>query len=110
MSKALFSDIFDTGIPSDIAAEFKNCIIERCALDTEERTLNTVLKSEKYISAEMRQQLFAALKNALRLNSCFISCVFSGDAFCPGACSDIAAEIKVKNAAINGYFRLTATA
>lgn len=104
MSKALFSDIFDTGIPSDIAAEFKNCIIERCALDTEERTLNTVLKSEKYISAEMRQQLFAALKNALRLNSCFISCVFSGDAFCPGACSDIAAEIKVKNAAINGYF------
>ena len=104
MSKALFSDIFDTGIPSDIAAEFKNCIIERCALDTEERTLNTVLKSEKYISAEMRQQLFTALKNALRLNSCLVSCVFSGDAFCPGACSDIAAEIKVKNAAINGYF------
>lgn len=104
MSKALFSDIFDTGIPSDIAAEFKNCIIERCALDTEERTLNTALKSEKYISAEMRQQLSAALKNALRLNSCLVSCVFSGDAFCPGACSDIAAEIKIKNAAINGYF------
>lgn len=104
MSKALFSDIFDTGIPSDIAAEFKNCIIERCALDTEERTLDTVLKSEKYISAEMRQQLSAALKNALRLNSCFISCVFSGEALCPDACSDIAAEIKVKNAAINGYF------
>mgnify|MGYP004526286441 FL=1 len=104
MSKALFSDIFDTGIPSDIAAEFKNCIIERCALDTEERTLNTALKSEKYISAEMRQQLSAALKNALRLNSCFISCVFSGEALCPDACSDIAAEIKIKNAAINGYF------
>lgn len=104
MSKALFSDIFDTGIPSDIAAEFKNCIIERCALDTEERTLDTVLKSEKYISAEMRQQLSAALKNALRLNSCFISCVFSGEALCPDACSDIAAEIKIKNAAINGYF------
>ena len=104
MSKALFSDIFDTGIPSDIAAEFKNCIIERCALDTEERTLNTVLKSEKYISAEMRQQLSTALKNALRLNSCLVSCVFSGEALCPDACSDIAAEIKVKNAAINGYF------
>ena len=104
MSKALFSDIFDTGIPSDIAAEFNNCIIERCTLDTEERTLDTVLKSEKYISAEMRQQLSAALKDALRLNSCFISCVFSGEALCPDACSDIAAEIKVKNAAINGYF------
>lgn len=104
MSKALFSDIFDTGIPSDIAAEFKNCIIERCALDTEERTLNTALKSEKYISAEMRQQLSAALKNALRLNFCLVSCAFSGDAFCPDACSDIAAEIKIKNAAINGYF------
>ena len=104
MSKALFSDIFDTGIPSGIAAEFNNCIIERCALDTEERTLNTALKSEKYISAEMRQQLSAALKDALRLNSCFISCVFSGEALCPDACSDIAAEIKIKNAAINGYF------
>lgn len=104
MSKALFSDIFDTGIPSDIAAEFKNCIIERCALDTEERTLDTVLKSEKYISAEMKHRLSAVLKDALRLNSCFISCVFSGDAFCPDACSDIAAEIKIKNAAINGYF------
>ena len=104
MSKALFSDIFDTGIPSDIAAEFNNCIIERCALDTEERTLDTVLKSEKYISAEMKHRLFAALKDALRLNSCFISCVFSGEALCPDACSDIAAEIKVKNAAINGYF------
>lgn len=104
MSKALFSDIFDTGIPSDIAAEFKNCIIERCTLDTEERTLDTVLKSEKYISAEMKHRLFAALKDALRLNSCFISCVFSGEALCPDACSDIAAEIKVKNAAINGYF------
>ena len=104
MSKALFSDIFDTGIPSDIAAEFKNCIIERCALDTEERTLDTVLKSEKYISAEMKHRLFAALKDALRLNSCFISCIFSGEALCPDACSDIAAEIKVKNAAINGYF------
>lgn len=104
MSKALFSDIFDTGIPSDIAAEFNNCIIERCALDTEERTLDTVLKSEKYISAEMKHRLFAALKDALRLNSCFISCIFSGEALCPDACSDIAAEIKVKNAAINGYF------
>ena len=104
MSKALFSDIFDTGIPSDIAAEFKNCIIERCALDTEERTLDTVLKSEKYISAEMKHRLSAALKDALRLNSCLVSCVFSGEALCPDACSDIAAEIKIKNAAINGYF------
>ncbi len=104
MSKALFSDIFDTGIPSDIAAEFKNCIIERCALDTEERTLDTVLKSEKYISAEMKFRLSAALKDALRLNSCLVSCVFSGEALCPAACSDIAAEIKIKNAAINGYF------
>ena len=104
MPKALFSDIFDTEIPSDIAAEFKNCIIERCALDTEERTLDTVLKSEKYISAEMKHRLSAALKDALRLNSCLVSCVFSGEAFCPAACSDIAAEIKIKNAAINGYF------
>lgn len=104
MSKALFSDIFDMGIPSGIAAEFNNCIIERCELDTENRTLNTVLKSEKYISFEAQQQLSAALKNALALNFCSVSCVFPEEAFCSDACTDITAEIKVKNAAINGYF------
>lgn len=104
MSKALFSDIFDTGIPSDIADEFNNCIIERCALDMDERTLNTRLKSEKYISAQKRQALSDALKNALSLNSCFVSCIFSEESFCSVACADIAAELKAKNAAINGYF------
>ncbi|MFQ8953967.1 MAG: PHP domain-containing protein [Oscillospiraceae bacterium] len=44
------------------------------------------------------------LKNALKLNECHIACIFSEDALIPAACADIVAELKVKNAALNGYF------
>lgn len=44
------------------------------------------------------------LKDRLKLNACSVNCNFTPNALIPAACSDIAAEIKVKNAAINGYF------
>lgn len=44
------------------------------------------------------------LKDRLKLNVCSVNCNFTPNALIPAACSDIAAEIKVKNAAINGYF------
>ena len=62
------------------------------------------LKAEKYITTESRNELVNQLKNALKLNECHISCVFSEDALIPTACADIAAELKLKNAALNGYF------
>ena len=104
MSKALFSQIFDTAVSHNISEIFGGTVIEKCSLDTEERALNAVLRAEKYISAESRNELVNQLKNALKLNECHISCIFSEDALIPAACSDIAAELKVKNAALNGYF------
>lgn len=104
MGKALFSQIFDRGLSADISEIFGSTVIEKCSLDTDERALNAELKAEKYITAESQNELVNQLKNALKLNECHISCIFSGDALIPTACADIAAELKVKNAALNGYF------
>lgn len=104
MGKAKFSQIFDTGLSADISEIFGSTVIEKCSLDTDERALNAELKAEKYIPAEKQHGLVNQLKNALKLNECHISCVFSEDALIPAACADIVAELKVKNAALNGYF------
>lgn len=104
MSKALFSDIFDSCIPADLTGEFNKCIIEKCALDTELRTLTLVLSNENYILREHQFLLNVMLKDRLKLNACSVNCNFTPKALIPAACSDIAAEIKIKNAAINGYF------
>jgi len=104
VGKAKFSQIFDTGLSADISEIFGSTVIEKCSLDTDERALNAELKAEKYITAESRNELVNQLKNALKLNECHIACIFSEDALIPAACADIVAELKVKNAALNGYF------
>ena len=104
MGKAKFSQIFDTGLSADISEIFGSTVIEKCSLDTDERALNAELKAEKYITAESRNELVNQLKNALKLNECHIFCIFSEDALIPTACADITAELKLKNAALNGYF------
>ena len=87
MGKAKFSQIFDTGLSADISEIFGSTVIEKCSLDTDERALNAELKSEKYITAESRNELVNQLKNALKLNECHISCIFSEDALIPAACA-----------------------
>lgn len=104
MGKALFSQIFDRGLSADISEIFGSTVIEKCSLDTDERALNAELRAEKYITAESRNELVNQLKNALKLNECHIACIFSEDALIPAACADITAELRLKNAALNGYF------
>ena len=102
MAKALFSDIFGANVSSSNAVQA--CTVEHCGLNIEERTLDITLKSENYITAEERNKLHNALLAALRLNSCEISFIYAENALDSAACADIIAEIKVKNAALNGYF------
>ena len=104
MGKAKFSLIFDTGLSADISEIFGSTVIEKCSLDTDERALNAELKAEKYIPSEKQHELVNQLKNALKLNECHIACIFSEDALIPAACADITAELRLKNAALNGYF------
>ena len=104
MGKALFSEIFGTFVSADIAGIFNKCKIVRCSLETDERTLSLVLTSENYITRENHLQLSDALILALRLTDCSVLCVFAETALDSTACADIISEIKVKNAALNGYF------
>lgn len=103
MSKALFSDIFGDWIKGENAEIFKNSVIERCGLDPDSRSLTLELKSDNYITSENRLRLHDMLCGALKLNSCEISCLCGG-APDSGACADIISELKLKNAALNGYF------
>ncbi|MEE1239249.1 MAG: PHP domain-containing protein, partial [Acutalibacteraceae bacterium] len=102
MAKALFSDIFGANIPSSDSVQ--NCIVEHCGLDLEERTLNITLKSENYITITERSALNSALSSALKLNSCEIGFIYGENALDRNACADIVAELRLKNAALNGYF------
>ena len=102
MAKALFSDIFGANISSSSAVQA--CTVEHCGLDMEERTLDITLKSENYITMNERNALHNSLSAALRLNSCEVSFIYGESALDSAACADIIAEIKVKNAALNGYF------
>ncbi len=104
MSKALFSDIFNNGLRSETVAEFSDAVIEGCALDTEARSLKLKLKNEKYIAAAGLRALTDELKAVLGLNFCSIEGIYPPEALSPEACADTVAELKIKNAALNGYF------
>ena len=56
MGKAKFSQIFDTGLSADISEIFGSTVIEKCSLDTDERALNAELRTERYITAESRNE------------------------------------------------------
>ena len=102
MAKALFSVIFGNNISASGAV--LSSTVEHCGLDMEERTLDITLKSENYITMNERSALHSALLSALKLNSCELSFIYGENAFDSAACADIISEIKVKNAALNGYF------
>ena len=56
MGKALFSQIFDTGLSADISEIFGDTVIEKCSLDTDERALNAELKAELESIKEMLKE------------------------------------------------------
>ena len=104
MSKPKFSDIFAMCIHQELFNLIADRVIEKCNLDTENRSLTIELGTENYIEKETQLKIQNELKDALRLSACEVSFAYSEDAFCNTACADIAAELKIKNPALNGYF------
>ena len=104
MAKASFSELFGSYVSGGLSEIFADCTVEHCALELEDRTLEITIKSDKYITHETKNRLLEALKSALRLDSCTVSCIYGKAALDSFACKDIIAEIKVKNAILNGYF------
>ena len=104
MSKPSFSDIFGMCLSSDKMSLIRDCPIEKCSLDTDVRSLSIEIASEAYIERELQLNIQNSLKDVLRLTSCQVVFSYNTSAFCSAACSDIAAELKIKNPSLNGYF------
>ncbi len=104
MAKPRFSEIFGTFLEGETANAVNNCLIEKCELDTAERSLDICLSAQEYIDKEHQVRLLNCLKGTLRLNSCHIDFSFPSELFCKKACEDIVNELKIKNPSLNGYF------
>lgn len=104
MAKALLCDLFGTYLPEALNETIGKTVVEKCTLSFEERSLEVELESESYITKETRIKTEYAIKEALKLDRIFILYTFSPSAFCSEACEELTAEIKIKNAALNGYF------
>ncbi len=104
MSKPKFSDIFGVFPQKEIAEILENCIIEKCALQIEQRSISCLFFSDAYINRDVQKNIFDYILNTLRLSSCEIAYKFSAHCFCSEACGDIAEELRLKNALFNGYF------
>lgn len=104
MGKALFSDIFGMYLGDELNNKVKDCLVEKCNLDVENRSLNAVLQAEDYINKTEQIEITDKIKTLLKLRECDFSYIFAPSALGVEACFDIISEIKVKSAAINGYF------
>ena len=104
MAKPLFSEIFGAYFGEELNNALSGCTVEGCKLSMEERTLELALHSSDYINRNVQTEIINTLKSVLRLINCAVLFTFEAGAFCETAWSDIATEIKLKNAALNGYF------
>ncbi len=106
MAKAAFADIFAAYLTDKLNEITQFSTIEKCELDLQGRTLNALIKSETYINRAEQLEIYELLKDALKLKEATFDYIFVPEALCNEACADAVAEIKLKNAALNGYFAL----
>ncbi len=104
MAKPKFSDIFGACIGQELASYVADKTIEKCSLDTENRTMSISLCCEEYIGKDIQLKIQNALKETLRLSDCTFEFLCDSSAFCTAACADIVAEMRIKNPSLNGYF------
>ena len=104
MSYPLFSDIFGMYFNEQVDSVLSNGRVSSCKLDMEERTLLAEITSESYIDREIQLNITDTLKTLLKLSECDVEFFFGGAAICEKALADITAELRLKNAALNGYF------
>ena len=102
--KPLFSDIFGMYFGEEVNNILKESQIEKCNLDINKRTLQAEIKSNGYINKDTQINIQNTIKDTLKLLECNIYFLFAQENFNTAAAEDICAEIKIKNAALNGYF------
>ena len=104
MAKALLSDLFGSYLSEELNQIVGNAIVEKCTLNIENRYLEVQIESDHYINRQAQFDTEQTIKQALKLEEIEISFTFSSDALCAEACEELVNEIKIKNAALNGYF------
>ena len=100
MPKPIFSEIFGSFPETDTV---NNSIVENCRLDIEARSMDVTLSCDLYIGLSVQRQINDYIKNTLKLEKSSVSFLFPQSAFCIDAGKDIAEEIRLKNAPLNGY-------
>ncbi len=104
MATPYFSDIFGEYLPKELLLALEGALAEKISLDIDTRTLEIIIKTDKYITLTEQAGLQDILKSALRLEKSDITYNFSKSAFCEQVCVDTLQRIRLKNAALNGYF------
>lgn len=102
--KPLLNEVLDGFLTTELKNAAGGAEVLKCVLDIDSRTLEMELYSADYIKRADILGLQDVLKDTLRLVSCAVSAQFSAQALSEAACADIAAELKLKNPAFNGYF------
>lgn len=99
-----FAELFGGYIEEPLLSDFAAAQITHCDLDTEKRRLDVEIESDYYIN----RKSIASFKNLIRLklglNSVEIQTRFLPAALSGAACADIADELRLKSALLNGYF------
>ena len=103
MQRPSFSDIFGVYLSQNIK-EVEKAVVLKCSLDMENRSLIAEISSEAYISRENQFNVINAVKEALKLDKCLMEFKFSEEALTAEAIADLTAQIRMQNAAFNGYF------
>ena len=103
MQRPSFSDIFGVYLSQNIK-EVEKAVVLKCSLDMETRSLIAEIFSEAYISRENQFNVINGVKDALKLDKCLMEFKFSEVALTAEAIADLTAQIRMQNAAFNGYF------
>jgi len=104
MEKPLFADIFRNIFDENDLKILGKSEIEKYTLDLDNRVMKLLISAESYINRENQFNISKCLKETLKLNDCTVEYKFCDKDFCTEACFDIAYELRIRNAAINGYF------
>ncbi|MBQ3052129.1 MAG: PolC-type DNA polymerase III [Clostridia bacterium] len=104
MGKPTFSCIFGNCLEDSLMSLIGDKAIEKCNLDIESRSLSVEISCDTYIQRELQLNIQNTVKAMLKLNFCEFSFSFTKESFCTEACKDIINDLRVKNAALNGYF------
>ena len=98
------SELFGQYIDSATLDLFSGAAVENCSLDSGNRSLNFELICADYILRKEIISLESKIKSALNLNSIAINTVFNAACFKVEAIADAVDCLKIKKAAVNGYF------